>query len=199
MWRCVVCYVFVALTLKSLLSHIHVTHSRSPDFRVLCGIDGCAKEYRVYNSFWYHVKRCHEKHLLASGSAASSRACQAGRRRPETIGRTSIDGNEGRTFGASGPTVTMNNGDRATSVGEPNALQPLAENATTPEHFGVFDTTRSVFSGFSNQTISRPTQGSTATINSTSITLVPYDDSLGLPTYDDSSTSCNYEVSVQFL
>ena len=48
MWRCVVCYVFVALTLKSLFSHIHVTHSSSPDFRVLCGIDGCAKEYRVY-------------------------------------------------------------------------------------------------------------------------------------------------------
>ena len=38
MWRCVVCYVFVALTLKSLLSHIHVTHSRSPDFAELMAV-----------------------------------------------------------------------------------------------------------------------------------------------------------------
>ena len=137
------------------------------------------------------------KHLVASGSAASSRACQAGRRPLATIDCTSMD--VGRTFGASGPTDTMNNGDRATSVGENTALQPLAENATTAEHFDVFDTTRSVYSGFSNEAISRLPQGSTATINSTSITLGPYDDSLGLPTYDDSSTSCNSEVSVQFL
>ncbi|XP_028297234.1 uncharacterized protein LOC114459068, partial [Gouania willdenowi] len=39
-------------------------HSRSPDFRVVCGIDGCPSEYRVYNSFYYHVKWTHAHHLL---------------------------------------------------------------------------------------------------------------------------------------
>lgn len=39
-------------------------HSRSPDFRVVCGIDGCPNEYRVYNSFYYHVKRTNAHHLL---------------------------------------------------------------------------------------------------------------------------------------
>lgn len=63
-WRCVICCVFVTLTLKSLLSHINLAHSHSPDFRVKCGIDGCTKEYRVYNSFWYHIKRTHSQHLL---------------------------------------------------------------------------------------------------------------------------------------
>ena len=71
-WRCVICFVFVALTLKSLLSHINTAHSRSPDFRVVCGIDGCTKEYRVYNSLWYHIRRNHHEHL-ESGSSNSRR------------------------------------------------------------------------------------------------------------------------------
>ncbi|XP_030270512.1 uncharacterized protein LOC115580373 [Sparus aurata] len=63
-WRCFICYILVALTLKLLLSHINTMHSRSPDFRFVCGIDGCPSEYRVYNSFYYDVKRTHAHHLL---------------------------------------------------------------------------------------------------------------------------------------
>lgn len=70
-WRCVICFVFVALNLKSLLSHIN-TYSRSPDIRIICGIDGCTKEYRVYNSLWYHITRNHYEHL-ESGSSNSRR------------------------------------------------------------------------------------------------------------------------------
>lgn len=44
-------------------------HSRSPDFRVVCGIDGCASEYRVYNSYYYHIKRKHTHHLLQTEEA----------------------------------------------------------------------------------------------------------------------------------
>ncbi len=33
----------MALTLKSLLSHINFAHSRSPDFRLVCGIDDALK------------------------------------------------------------------------------------------------------------------------------------------------------------
>ncbi|CAL9691192.1 unnamed protein product [Knipowitschia caucasica] len=62
-WRCVICFVFVALTLKSLLSHINTAHSRSPDFRVICGVDGCAEEYRVFNSFYYHLRRTHPQYF----------------------------------------------------------------------------------------------------------------------------------------
>lgn len=39
-------------------------HICSPDFRVVCGIDGCPNEYRVYNSFYYHVKWTHAHHLI---------------------------------------------------------------------------------------------------------------------------------------
>lgn len=62
-WRCVICFVFVALTLKSLLSHINTAHSRNVDFRVICGIDGCTEEYRVFNSFFYHIRRTHALYL----------------------------------------------------------------------------------------------------------------------------------------
>ncbi|KAL2076343.1 hypothetical protein ACEWY4_028044 [Coilia grayii] len=63
-WRCAICCVFIALSLKLLLSHINRMHSRSPDIRFVCGIDGCSEDFRVYNSFYHHVKRRHSHHLL---------------------------------------------------------------------------------------------------------------------------------------
>lgn len=62
-WRCSICTVFTTFSLKLLLSHINRLHSRSPDFRILCGIDGCSEDYRVYNSFYHHVKRRHPQYL----------------------------------------------------------------------------------------------------------------------------------------
>ncbi|KAL3973545.1 hypothetical protein ACER0C_024752 [Sarotherodon galilaeus] len=38
--------------------------NRSPDFRVVCGISDCPSEYKVYNSFYYHIKRTRAHHLL---------------------------------------------------------------------------------------------------------------------------------------
>ena len=125
------CYVFVALTLKSLLSHINVTHSRSPDFCVVCGIDGCAKEYWVYNSFWYHIKRCHGEHLMASSRAASRQVCQG----------STVNGNEGRIFwtGPSTSTINLEHGDSA-AVGSDTrncTVEPLSggRNDRTFWHF----------------------------------------------------------------
>lgn len=62
-WRCVICFAFTALTLKVFLSHINSARGRSKNFRVTCGIDGCKEEYRVYNSFYYHIKRRHTAYL----------------------------------------------------------------------------------------------------------------------------------------
>ncbi len=78
-WRCVICCLFVALSLRALLSHINTVHSSSPDFHVICGIDGCAQEYRVYNSFYYHVKRRHSSHFIShkSRSSGSQNSAQA--------------------------------------------------------------------------------------------------------------------------
>lgn len=53
-------------------------HSRSPDFRVVCGIDGCPSEYRVYNSFYYHVKRTHAHHLLRVEAAEEEGSARHG-------------------------------------------------------------------------------------------------------------------------
>lgn len=78
-WRCVICCLFVALSLRALLSHINTVHSSSPDFHVICGIDGCDQEYRVYNSFYYHVKRRHSSHFIShkSRSSGSQNSAQA--------------------------------------------------------------------------------------------------------------------------
>ncbi|XP_061767877.1 uncharacterized protein LOC133559880 isoform X2 [Nerophis ophidion] len=72
-WRCVICLIFVTFSLKLLLSYINRMHSRSPDFRLLCGIDGCTEEYQVYNSFFHHVKRRHSQHLVESTRPAGER------------------------------------------------------------------------------------------------------------------------------
>lgn len=50
---------FVAFSLKILLSHVTVTHGRNADFWVFCGIDGCEQEFRVFNSFYRHLKQTH--------------------------------------------------------------------------------------------------------------------------------------------
>ena len=57
LWRCMFCFVFLALRLKVLLCHIFAIHCRSPDFGVYCGIDGCEQDFRVFNSFFCHIKR----------------------------------------------------------------------------------------------------------------------------------------------
>lgn len=64
--RCMICFVFVALSVKVLLSHINATHSRSPDFWVYCGIDGCEQDFRVFNSFFRHIKRTHPLYLTTA-------------------------------------------------------------------------------------------------------------------------------------
>ena len=62
-WRCVICFAFIALTLTALLSHINRAHGRSSNFSVICGIDDCREQYRVFNSFYYHIKRRHASYL----------------------------------------------------------------------------------------------------------------------------------------
>lgn len=65
MWRCMICIVFVAISLKILLSHINVTHGRNADFWVFCGIDDCDQEFRVFNSFYRHLKRSHPLYVTS--------------------------------------------------------------------------------------------------------------------------------------
>ena len=64
-WRCMICIIFVAFRLKNLLSHINVTHGRNAEFWVFCGIDGCEQEFRVFNSFYRHLKRTHTLYVTS--------------------------------------------------------------------------------------------------------------------------------------
>ena len=62
-WRCVICFAFIALTLTALLSHINRAHGRNRNFSSICGIDDCREQYRVFNLFYYHLKRRHASYL----------------------------------------------------------------------------------------------------------------------------------------
>ncbi|KAM3583191.1 uncharacterized protein V6R79_011079 [Siganus canaliculatus] len=160
-WRCIICFVFVGLTLKSLLSHINSAHSRSPDFRVICGIDGCSKEYRVYNSLWYHIRRNHREHL-ESGSSTSWRektaVATSSREAPPAVNRNVWAYRPARPEnGEHQPDeAVVGNGVQAGHIlTEENRLQSCP-HSESPEHFGVFDNSASLYSGFDDGTCTSP-------------------------------------------
>ena len=59
-WKCYVCGVFVALTLKVLMSHYFSAHSKELNFFVKCGVNDCPATFRRYHSFYKHVARNHK-------------------------------------------------------------------------------------------------------------------------------------------
>ncbi|CAM4575138.1 unnamed protein product [Leuciscus chuanchicus] len=158
-WCCVICYVFVALTLKSLLSHINFAHSRSPNFRLVCGIDGCTKEYRVYNSFWYHIRRTHSQYLDGLGNVRSR---SHRRERSASEPRRTVNSNNLWAYNVSRPLAvdtqytrnSRNSSDSETTLGSNVDLQPSL--ADPVEHFGdfdAFDTGETVFAGLSSNSV----------------------------------------------
>ncbi|XP_068707636.1 uncharacterized protein [Montipora foliosa] len=60
MFRCNLCFDFVAFFLRQLLHHIGKKHRHEPNFHVLCGIDGCTKTYKNFISYRNHMIRKHE-------------------------------------------------------------------------------------------------------------------------------------------
>ena len=60
-WKCYVCGVFVALTLKVLMTHYFSAHSKEINFLVKCGVNDCPATFRRYHSFYKHVARNHRE------------------------------------------------------------------------------------------------------------------------------------------
>lgn len=200
-WRCVICFVFVALTLKSLLSHINSAHSRSPDFHVVCGIDGCSKEYRVYNSLWYHIRRNHREHLESGSSesrrertatATSSREASSAVNRNVWAYRPATVENREHQMGEA---VVENGVQAEDALIEENRVQSCPYSVS-PQHFGAFDSTASLYSGFDDGiSPNHPTLSQTVddTLNKTlNIPDVP------CPAAVDSSASCQSKVILLF-
>ncbi|KAH9359487.1 hypothetical protein HPB48_000441 [Haemaphysalis longicornis] len=51
-----------------VVTHIGLAHSAEPNFRVFCGIGGCANSYRNFSSYKSHLYRCHRSFLEENGS-----------------------------------------------------------------------------------------------------------------------------------
>jgi len=62
-WRCSFCGIFSTLLVHFLLTHINTRHSEDVHFQAICGIDGCAMEFKKANSFVRHVRTNHRLHL----------------------------------------------------------------------------------------------------------------------------------------
>lgn len=201
-WRCIICYVFVALTLKSLLSHINSAHSRSPDFRLVCGIDGCTKEYRVYNSFWYHIRRTHSQYLDGVSSSRSHRRERSAQHEASGEPRKTDSNNlwtySERTLEAQDTWKSSDSPDNEKTL--ENSVDLQTSLLVPVEHFGdldAFDTGESVFSGLSSNTVLR----SHPNLEAQDVLLNETSDSnptLPIPNRpsDDSSSSCLHQETM---
>lgn len=65
-WKCSLCSVFVALTLRVLMNHYYSVHSNDVNFFIRCGIDDCPATFRRYDSFYKHVRRNHRAEYEAT-------------------------------------------------------------------------------------------------------------------------------------
>ena len=62
-WKCSICILFFAVTLKDLVRHITIQHAGQPNFSVKCGISGCPEKYTKMNSFRKHLRNRHKDEL----------------------------------------------------------------------------------------------------------------------------------------
>lgn len=134
-WRCWICFVFVALSLTVLLSHINASHSRSPDFWVYCGIDGCEKDFRVFNSFFRHIKRTHLEYYRTGRPPRWSTTDSSHSSEQETFG-VSVFANC-TTLAAAGTGTNVPNPVPPVAV-PPVALEPDVVGPSVSLHFHLF-------------------------------------------------------------
>jgi hypothetical protein len=60
-WKCSLCAVFVAVTLRVLMNHYYTVHSNEVNFSIRCGVDDCPATFQRYHSFYKHVKKKHRR------------------------------------------------------------------------------------------------------------------------------------------
>ena len=63
---CKICNNFASHSYFKVLCHIGLVHSFDPGFTVTCGVDGCPKTFKKYNSFRKHILRHYKEVLLRS-------------------------------------------------------------------------------------------------------------------------------------
>ena len=66
--NCSICDVYLAETFEQLLGHIRRCHQSDPNFHCMCGLDGCTRTFRKYDSWRKHIFRKH-KHVNGGDDA----------------------------------------------------------------------------------------------------------------------------------
>ena len=61
--RCALCS-FRTVTVSEWVSHLRLVHCNDSDFKIVCGINGCAKTYQKCSSFLSHVYRSHRQSII---------------------------------------------------------------------------------------------------------------------------------------
>ena len=65
--HCFLCSSFAANSFLDVVRHIGAIHSHDADFQVVCGLDGCNRQYRNFGSYRVHLYREHHRIMQRSG------------------------------------------------------------------------------------------------------------------------------------
>ena len=74
--NCPFCETFAAPHLKGVIRHIGLVHSHEANFRITCGIDGCTRTYRIFDSYRKHVYVKHRAALCSVSIGADEEHLQ---------------------------------------------------------------------------------------------------------------------------
>ena len=67
-WRCPLCDLFAATTLKGVIRHLGAVHSHES---ITCGLEGCPRSYANFHSYKKHMYKNHRDILEVDDEAAS--------------------------------------------------------------------------------------------------------------------------------
>ncbi len=60
-WHCPLCTCFASVKLKGVVKHVGRVHGNDANFHINCGINGCARSYKKFQSYKKHMYKCHFK------------------------------------------------------------------------------------------------------------------------------------------
>ncbi len=93
-WFCPLCEWFAGASMKAVVRHIGANHAHEAGFHVCCGIDGCPRTYKKFDSYRHHLYKIHRDVLDVSSVCYNDPEEQGGSNPEEQGGSNQEDSME---------------------------------------------------------------------------------------------------------
>ncbi len=85
-WFCPLCEWFAGASMKAVVRHIGANHAHEAGFHICCGIDGCPRTYKKFDSYRHHLYQIHRDVLDVSSVCYNADPEEQGGSNPEEQG-----------------------------------------------------------------------------------------------------------------